>query len=483
LKSSNLLLANLPLTSSPLARFLLTCFLRALLISLILAGLSRFPRTAQASPLGRETKATLCGRLVFLQTLRTRQNLLGLIPCGQFKPIIFDSRPGELHDFYRFTQVVTGAGREVMTADYGKISTYIFKFETYTPIKSCSECSLKAPTATPDPAEASLACSRWVLEFSATEFAFQAPQLAEEQLRKEILAGLQEVEESAQDEAQCGDDHACVAQALAVDLGNQLGVVFRESEIQTGEVVALLRGLFSDPQAVAICQAGVRPVWDLVIGLDQQGYAIAGLSVTSPATALVLDASGRRAGVLEDGALAQEIPNSAALVSGNYKIILFPSGSPAEIRVRGAGFGSMDLELIDFSASGVSESSFKGILATRSTRGELRRLNGRLVLQMDFHTSGQVETIEADQFQDYPIENSWLPTLTPANTSTPTSSETLPPKPGATDKPVIAETPAASPSPLASPSPIPGSPFQSVCPAAAGLAGLVILWRRRRKNK
>ena len=257
---AKLLLAKLLLAKLLLAKLLLARLLPALLICLVLAGLTAGVQGTQAALPMRETKPTLCGRLVFLQTVRTRENLLGLIPCGQFKPIIFDSRPAELHDFYRFTQAVTGAGREVMTADYGKISTYIFKFETYQPIKSCSECSLKAPPARPNPAEASMACSRWVLEFSATEFALQAPQLAEEPFREQILAGLQDIRESAQEEAQCGDDSACTAQALAVDLGSQLGAVFRANKVQTGEVVALLKQLFSNPQAVAICQPGMRPV-------------------------------------------------------------------------------------------------------------------------------------------------------------------------------------------------------------------------------
>ena len=203
--------------------------------------------------------------------------------------------------------------------------------------------------------------------------------------------------------------------------------------------------------------------------------------MTSPATALVVDTSGRRAGILEDGALAQEIPDSAALVSGSYKIILFPSGSPAEILVRGAGFGSADLELIDFFAAGVSEASFKGILATGSSTGELTRVNGRPVLQMDFHASGQLTTIAADRVQDYPIQNAWLPTLTPAPTATPTRGATPSPKPSATIPPVIAATPAASLPPPSSPSPVPGSPFQTVCPTAAGLASLVILGRLKKK--
>lgn len=123
-------------------------------------------------PTDRTLKPTLCGKLVFIDDIKTGAKLIGLIPCGESRPIVFSRRPGELHNFYRFQDVVSEKDKNmsISTTNYGVLYTFIIKFKDYVPIQSCSECKGFSPTATIDFTEPVIDCTTWILEESAAQF-------------------------------------------------------------------------------------------------------------------------------------------------------------------------------------------------------------------------------------------------------------------------------------------------------------------------
>ena len=111
--------------------------------------------------------------------MKTGEKLIGLAPCGQTQPYIFDYRPNELHDYYRLQEVVIKKGTPVQTLNYGVLSTYITHFSVSTAIQDCNACKITAPTWTPRPEQASLNCADWIIQTSAGLAAAQAPELSQ----------------------------------------------------------------------------------------------------------------------------------------------------------------------------------------------------------------------------------------------------------------------------------------------------------------
>ncbi|MFZ5808496.1 MAG: M23 family metallopeptidase [Chloroflexota bacterium] len=95
-------------------------------------------------------KMNLCGRLVFIQVLDGSITMLGLVPCGETKPYIFQQRPAEIANAYRFTNAVIKSGNKVQTRGYGNLTQYITGWDSYIVLNSCGECSTgPKPTAAP----------------------------------------------------------------------------------------------------------------------------------------------------------------------------------------------------------------------------------------------------------------------------------------------------------------------------------------------
>lgn len=100
----------------------------------------------------------LCGRLVFIQVLDGSITMLGLVPCNGTKPYIFDQRPAQLANAYRFYDAVIKSGAKVKTRGYGTLNQYITDWDSYIILNSCSECSggpkpTYAPPSTTSPQE------------------------------------------------------------------------------------------------------------------------------------------------------------------------------------------------------------------------------------------------------------------------------------------------------------------------------------------
>lgn len=459
------------------------------ILAFVLTNLLVSPRAVHALRLEVERKDTLCGKLVFLENMKTGEKLIGLAPCGQTKPYIFDYRPNELHDYYRLKDVVIRTGPLVPTSNFGAITTYITHFSGSSAIKDCNDCKLSAPTWTPRPEQASLNCADWIIQttagLNAAQAGAQAPELNQgEQIHYQIG----EYNSSAELNQQCGADETCQAQAISIRLGSLLGEIFQLNQMPAEQAIGLLKKLLSDPDGQKTCQSSPQAVWNLVIGFNQQGYPIQGVQVTTPATQLLEDAAGRRTGILEDGSLVEEIPGSALVVAARSKYALLVAGSAARISVRGNDNGMLNLRLIDFSGSNVLLAAFDKPAITDKTRAELDLSGGQPFLRVDVQGDGNIQIIQPAKIDDYPILQAWQPTLTPGSLSTPTATATAELQPSATTAPSATETREAIPSPIPptlqpTATATPGRSFPNPCASAgalAALAGLGWWWRRRR---
>ncbi|MDD5467957.1 MAG: hypothetical protein PHS96_09120 [Anaerolineales bacterium] len=131
----------------------------ALLLALPLIFLAAALLLAQA-PSGwasaPEASPLLCGKLVFIELKDSPIQELGLAPCGETKPLLFEVRPRELHNYYRFRNVEIESGMRIKTVRYGDLSKYIVGWDGYTELNSCGDCSVQPsatlpPTSTPQP--------------------------------------------------------------------------------------------------------------------------------------------------------------------------------------------------------------------------------------------------------------------------------------------------------------------------------------------
>jgi hypothetical protein len=451
------------------------------------------PAAAPASAhfLGEERKETLCGRLVFLQDSKTGENLIGLAPCGQTQPIIFSYRPSELHDYYRLHDVVIKQGPAVATLNFGRITSYITKFSASFGIQDCNDCKLRAATWTPQPAQASLNCADWIIETSAGLAASQAPELSQGDA---IRFQTNEYAAGAELRQKCQGDETCRAQAVAIFLGGQLGAIFQKNQLPAETVIQVLKKLLSDPQQAKSCAASPQSVWDMIVGLDQQGYSIQGLQASTPLTQLIEDFAGRRTGILPDGTLSEEIPGSALVVAGRSKYTLLVAGSAAKISLRGNDNGALELKVIDFSDGNVLLAAFSRPGITNKTLCKLALAGEASLVQLDMLGDGVVAPLAPAKTTLYPIVRPWLATFTPGvllatDTPQPTSSETAAP-PILTASPAVPSlaltlvAPTGTSGAMKGETPVPTSRIPLPCGSAVevGLAGVAVLWTRKKRS-
>lgn len=88
----------------------------------------------------------MCGKLVFIEGYypkingHPRVSTIGVIPCGQGKPLIFGVHPRSLVPYYQFRDPKTGRGQMICSEKYGCLDQYLVSFKNYVGIESCSEC-------------------------------------------------------------------------------------------------------------------------------------------------------------------------------------------------------------------------------------------------------------------------------------------------------------------------------------------------------
>jgi hypothetical protein len=414
------------------------CWGQGILALLFLAGAVAAPWIrSQAAGDAKETFATLCGRLVFLTKYRTEQKLIGIIPCSNStQPIIFDARPGTLHNYYRLYDAVVDSGPTVVTLEYGPVRQYVKKFSGYDPIEDCRRCKITAPTRTPNPPQAAQECAAHLLESGVELF----PEFEAVEANRETLEALEKFANSAEVKAQCNGDATCEAEAVALEIGRQLGERVKHTSERRDRLIEFLLGVVKDPSAAVPCKRFPALARFIAAGLSQKGFAIDALASVSPATHLITDARGRKTGLLETGAIVEEIPGAGVAVSGLNKLVLLPGGQVYELALRGTAPGPAALEAAVNRGDEVWLMTFRNTPVSAKTIGRLD-LSGELPW-LQYSDGDKENASPAAPFVRLPVLDAWLPTATPAPPPTATPTMVTPTK---TRTPAI--TPSLQPSP------------------------------------
>jgi hypothetical protein len=88
----------------------------------------------------KAVKGALCGRMVFIKDVKTGVDYLGLVPCSRGSVYILKQRPKELLNYYQFVGAKIVKGKAVHSEEFGDITQYITKFQTYYPLDQCASC-------------------------------------------------------------------------------------------------------------------------------------------------------------------------------------------------------------------------------------------------------------------------------------------------------------------------------------------------------
>jgi hypothetical protein len=428
-------------------------------------------------------RATLCGRLVFLEDYKTGAKMIGLIPCNESRPIIFAAGPAELYDFYRFTNVVIKKGDKITTLGYGTLELYITRFDSYKQISSCRECSASASGFQPPSASQAGDCSAWVLDQAATTF----PALNLSEDLETMLQNLQAYAGGDVATRQCGVDSACRIGAVAQQLGVQLGPRLRWGNVDTGQAINWMADLLSNPATTEACPSVEIVAPSLVIGLNQQGYGIDLAAVHDGCDLLAIDGQSRKTG-FEDGSAVEQIPEAKAAAAPQGKYLLLPASSAANITLACTQSESVDLQLVQRDAAGIHQFTFERIPVQNGTLGQVDPSNTPLVMSLDARGDGNLQERMPDRSLLHPALVAVLVSPTPTGTPAPPTATASPapettPTPTATAAPPSL-TPASTGPPAPTRTPLPASTPNPLCPLAFGVALLPgVYWLKKNPFK
>lgn len=442
------------------------------------------PQDASARPLyqSNNNRATLCGRLVFLEDYKTQARLIGLIPCNQSRPIIFAARPGELFDFYRLTNVVIKKGDKVNTLNYGTLETYITRFDSYKQIYSCRECDPNAASVQPFSAEQASECSAWVLDQAAASF----PALAEDQEFENIAQNLQAYANGEVVKQACGVDSACRISATAQQLGVQLGPRLRWDGVSVEQATGWLATLVADPSGAEACPSIDVSAPGLIAGLNQQGYGIDLATIGKGCDLLASDAEGLAAG-FTDGSAVEQIPGAGAVAAPQGQYLLLPAGSAARLELACTQNDSLTLQLVRRDETGIRQYTFSRLAVRDGTRGEIDLSASPLGLSLDARGDGNIQERKPDRSLLHPALVALLVSPTPTGTPAPSSATPAPtpsPAPTATSAATATLPPSPTAAPVSTPTATPRAGTFRVCGVAFGVTLLPgIFWLKKKPFK
>jgi hypothetical protein len=446
------------------------------------------PQGALARPLhqSNRNRSTLCGRLVFLEDLKTGARLIGLIPCNESRPLIFAARPGELFEFYRLTNVVIKKGDKVTTLAYGVLENYITRFESYKQIYSCRDCDPNAASARPPSAGQAADCSAWVLEHAATAF----PALNKSQELEQIQQNLQAYAGGEVVKQACGVDSACRIGETAQQLGVQLGPRLHWNGLQAEQVIDWLAGLLSDPASAEVCPSMDTFAPRMIAGLNQQGHGIDHAAIGEGCDLLASDAAGHSVGFVQ-GSPVEQIPGARAAVAPQGQRLLLPASAAARLEFTCSKNAIVTLHWVQRDPAGIHQYIFSRLSIRNQGGGEIDLSLAPPVMRLDARGDGNAQERGPDRSLLFPALVALLSTPTPSNTPVPltaTVSPTPQPPPSATPMATATVPPpsptAAAPQPPA-PTATPETGRIEVCSIMFGVALLPgFLWlKKNRKSR
>ncbi|PZS00744.1 MAG: hypothetical protein DLM69_06030 [Candidatus Chloroheliales bacterium] len=162
----------------------------------------------------------------------------------------------------------------------------------------------------------------------------------------------------------------------------------------TGIITGLWRVLRNDYPGAKECYNIGPWVGEIVKRLQSGGFNLSLLGVHSPAVPLVVDAQGRRAGVLPDGTVVQEIPGSQVVVQEDGKYVLYPNVGPTTVQVHGTGTGTMTIEMVTSLGEGYGngeDAVYHDVPVTPQLVAQVASSDPKAMLQIASQGNGQVD--------------------------------------------------------------------------------------------
>ncbi|MBN1138950.1 MAG: hypothetical protein JXM73_20365 [Anaerolineae bacterium] len=123
----------------------------------------------------------------------------------------------------------------------------------------------------------------------------------------------------------------------------------------------------------------------------REGLPINAIFVQSPAYPLVTTSAGQRIGFLDNGEIVTEAPGSAAFLNGESKAILYPGTDTAQVRLKGASDGLVNLSITVSLPEGGTTLDYPAFQVHPSTVGTIDRRAGLQTLHLDQNGDGVVD--------------------------------------------------------------------------------------------
>ncbi len=124
-------------------------------------------------------------------------------------------------------------------------------------------------------------------------------------------------------------------------------------------------------------------------------------SVHSPATILVTNQQGQRAGVLEDGTVIEDIPGSKVVVINSDKYVFVPPGNIASTEVTGTGTGTMTVEVAESDGNGNGRiTSYKDVAVTPQLRAHIDTTGSQPALVLNAGDGGAAQSRLPDKVEN-----------------------------------------------------------------------------------
>jgi pimeloyl-ACP methyl ester carboxylesterase len=123
-------------------------------------------------------------------------------------------------------------------------------------------------------------------------------------------------------------------------------------------------------------------------------------AMTSPATLLVTTGSGQRAGVLNDGSIAQDIPDSQVLVIGDEEYVFYPP-TAAVVSLHGTGLGAMTIEAVNADGGATSQAvAYQSVPMSPGLVAQVSTNDPQATLNIDSNGDGRVDQTRAPDIRE-----------------------------------------------------------------------------------
>lgn len=443
-----------PIHFKELARYLFPLILTIFLFAqsrLGTASISQYTSEPyQPTSPGHDQGGVTCGKLVFLEDLKTSAKLIGLRACSGGEVYIFGQRPAELFNYYEFYGAVVKSGEPINDPKYGTLKKYIVGFVNYRMIPDCSYCGKNyspptntfppPPPATETPAPIAPVETAVVGAPVAVESPLEPPNV---EVNSECINQTAQVVAQAMgfpkfqfliDQAPgilkeapgaevCGDDPVCLKMAkLKTLMAGMVGAGFEASPGQRpiGQVMGAIASLMDRSAIGTACQMqGVMAV-EMAKQFSIKGMAIDVYVVHSPVRMRVRDFENKESGFYKSGEVKQDIPLSVTRSKDDGEYVFLPSSSVAAVEFEGIADGAMTFEAVRNSGAVVQEIGYDQVPVEAATRGNLDvAAAARPQLRITASSSGQLASIDPTRYEEFAIVASVAP-----STATPTATET-----------------------------------------------------------